>query len=104
MSEPADVDAAVETTRDGSVRIALRVIPRSPRTTFDGVRNGRILLRVTAPPVDRAANEAVIAAVAELIGVPKRAVRIVSGDTARDKTVEIAGVDGARVRERLGEG
>ena len=74
-----------------AVKIAIRVVPRSPRNKVDGVRDGRLLVRVTSPPVDDAANEAVIALLAERFGVPKRAIRIVSGATSRNKTVEIDG-------------
>jgi uncharacterized protein YggU (UPF0235/DUF167 family) len=77
------------------------VIPRSPRTAIDGVRAGRLLVRVTAPPVDSAANEAVIAALAGALDVPRRSIQIVAGLNARNKTVEIAGVTGAAVRTRL---
>ena len=77
------------------VRIELRVIPRSPRAGIEGVRDGRILVRVTAPPVDHAANEAVAAVLANALDVPKRAIRIVAGQTARNKAVEIEGVDAA---------
>jgi uncharacterized protein (TIGR00251 family) len=83
------------------VRIALKVIPRSPRTGVDGVRDGRVLVRVTAPPVDSAANEAVIAALADLLGVAKRSVRLVSGTTTRNKVVEVDGVDTAHATTQL---
>lgn len=87
----------LEATSDG-VRVALRVIPRSARTSFDGIRHGRLLLRVTAPPVDGAANQAVLGAVALALRVPKGRVTVVSGASTRDKVVEIAGVslDAAR--------
>jgi uncharacterized protein (TIGR00251 family) len=86
----------------GGVRIDLRVIPRSPRTAVDGVRDGRLVLRVTAPPVDHAANEAVVAAIAEVLDVPKRAVRLVSGATSRNKSVEVEGVAADTAAARLG--
>ncbi|HXT71373.1 MAG TPA: DUF167 domain-containing protein [Vicinamibacterales bacterium] len=88
----------------GGVRIQVRVIPRSPRTAIDGVREGRLLLRVTAPPVDDSANHAVVELLARALALPRRAVRIVSGETARNKTLEIAGLDAADVRSRLGFG
>ena len=91
---------AVVTTPSG-VRIDLRVIPRSPRTEIDGVRDGRLLLRVTAPPVDDAANDAVVETLARVLDVPKRSIRIVKGTTARNKTVEVAGMTGAAVLARL---
>jgi uncharacterized protein YggU (UPF0235/DUF167 family) len=65
------------------------------------VRDGRVLLRVTAPPVDSAANEAVVAALADLLGVAKRSVRLVSGTTTRNKVVEVDGVDAADVLAKL---
>ena len=83
------------------VRIDLRVIPRSPRTTIGGIRDGRLLVRVTAPPVDDAANDAVVEALARVLDVPKRSIRIVSGATARNKTVEVTGMTGAAVLARL---
>ena len=91
---------AVVTTPTG-VRIDLRVIPRSPRTEIDGVRDGRLLLRVTAPPVDDAANDAVVETLARVLDVPKRSIRIVNGATSRNKTVEVAGMNGAAVLARL---
>jgi uncharacterized protein YggU (UPF0235/DUF167 family) len=80
----------------GGVRIDLRVIPRSPRTFVGGERNGRLLVRVTAPPVDQAANSAVEAAIAEALGIPARRVRLVSGQASRSKTVEVTGVTEAQ--------
>jgi uncharacterized protein (TIGR00251 family) len=82
---------AVRPTPTG-IRVELRVIPRAPRNVIAGERDGRILIRVTAPPVDRAANDAVIALLAEVLHVPKRAIRIVAGETARNKSIEIDGV------------
>jgi uncharacterized protein (TIGR00251 family) len=84
------------------VRIGIRVMPRAPRTAVEGIRDGRLVIRVTAPPVDDAANEAVIAALATALDVPRRAIRIVTGATARNKTIEIAGVNTAGIRARLG--
>jgi uncharacterized protein (TIGR00251 family) len=79
------------------VRLALRVLPRSSRTTVDGVRDRRLLVRVTAPPVDAAANRAAIGALADYLGVPRGTIRIVSGAAGRNKTVEIAGMSSAAI-------
>lgn len=89
--------------RDG-VRVALKVIPRSPKTTLDGVRDGRLLVRVTAPPVDAAANDAVTEFLARSLGVPRRAVTLVMGETSRLKTVAVAGLPLDEVRVRLTPG
>lgn len=74
------------------VEIDVRVIPRASKTTIAGERNGRVLVRLSAPPVDGAANDALIEFFSKLFACPKRAVRIVSGDTHRSKRVAIDGV------------
>ena len=74
-----------------TLRIDVRVIPRASTNAVDGMRDGRVLVRVTAPPVDRAANDAVIDVLAKAYGVPKRCVRIIRGETSRNKTIEIGG-------------
>ncbi len=72
--------------------LAVRVTPRSSRASLEPGRDGGALAaRVTAPPVDGEANEAVIALVAKAFGVPKRDVRIVGGETSREKRLAIAG-------------
>jgi len=91
----------ISTTPTG-VRLELRVMPRAPRTKVDGIRDGRLVVRVTAPPVDGAANEAVIAALAAALALPKREIRIVGGERSRNKTAEIAGLDAEQIRTRLG--
>ena len=83
------------------VRIDLRVMPRAPRTAIDGVRDGRLVIRVTAPPVDHAANDAVVEALADALDLPRGAIRIASGASARNKTAEVAGLNEAQVRARL---
>jgi hypothetical protein len=76
-------------------------MPRSPKNGIDGIRDGRILVRVTAAPVDGAANDAVVATVAAALDLPRRAVRVVHGDSSRNKTIEITGLDSATARARL---
>lgn len=61
-----------------------------------------LLVKVTAPPVDSAANDAVIALLAETLKVPKRDIAIVSGESSRNKRVRIAGLSDADIRARLG--
>jgi uncharacterized protein (TIGR00251 family) len=73
------------------VRFEVRVQPRASRSAVVGVREGRLVVHVTAPPVDAAANDAVVALLAKELHVPKRAVRIVGGQRHRNKTIEIAG-------------
>jgi len=77
------------------------VIPRAPWTRVDGTRGGALLIRLAAPPVDGAANEALIAFLSEALALPRRNIRIVSGEKSRDKRVAIAGIDEAAARTRL---
>ena len=81
----------------------VRVIPRTQRDELAGARNGRLLVRVTAPPLEGRANAAVCATIAKAAGVPKTSVEVVRGERSRDKVVRIAGeVDEAQVRRALG--
>jgi uncharacterized protein len=72
------------------IRIAVRVHPRAthPHRVWDG---SRLELWIRQPPVAGAANSATTDEVADWLGVPRRAVRIVSGHAARTKVVEIEG-------------
>ena len=82
----------------GLVRFAVSVQPRASRTEVVGVHGGALKVRLQAPPVDGAANEALTDYLAGRLGVPRRAVRIVAGASSRAKTVEVDGVDSDRVR------
>lgn len=87
--------------RGGSVRFGVRVSPRASREAILGVHDGALKVALTAPPVDGAANAALIAFLAKKLGVAKSAVRIASGETSRTKTVEVVGLDVARLRDLL---
>jgi uncharacterized protein (TIGR00251 family) len=84
-----------------SAVIDIRVIPRAPRTRVDGERGGAILIRLAAPPVDGAANDALIAFLSDALALPRRNIQIVSGEKSRDKRVQIEGLDDAAARTRL---
>jgi uncharacterized protein len=70
----------------------VRVTPRAGRTAIAGVRDGQLIVKLAAAPVDGAANDALVAALADAFGVPTRAVSIVAGQRSRTKRVEFAGV------------
>jgi uncharacterized protein (TIGR00251 family) len=82
--------------------LSIRVIPRARRTEIAGRRGDAIMVRVAAPPVDGAANDALIACLAARLALPQRQIAIVRGATARDKTVAIEGVSLGDVLRRLG--
>lgn len=91
-------------TADG-VRLTVRLTPRAGRDGFGGVRTDaegvpHLVARVTAPPVDGAANNALIKLVAQSVRVPKSAVTLISGAGARIKILEIAG-DPGTIESRL---
>ncbi len=74
----------------------MRLTPRGGRDALGGVRRdqagrAQLLARVSAPPVEGAANVALVRLVAKALSVPKSAVAITSGETARIKTLEITG-------------
>jgi uncharacterized protein (TIGR00251 family) len=71
--------------------ILIRVVPRSRREAVDPERDGRLVVRTTAAPVDGSANARVVELIADYYGVRRRQVEIVSGHRARDKTVRITG-------------
>lgn len=83
------------------VRISVYVQPRASRNEIVGMQNGFIKIRLTAPPVDGAANGALTAFIAEQLGVAKSRVRIVSGSTGRRKVVEVEGVSQDRIDAAL---
>jgi uncharacterized protein len=85
-----------------TARITVRLTPRAAREEIAGVREGALVVRVTAPPVDGAANEALVKLLAKRLGLQRGALRIVSGGTARTKVVEVDGIVAAEAWQRLG--
>ena len=83
-------------------RITVKVQPRARATRVAARMEGAYRLQVAAPPVDGKANEACIAFFADLAGVARAQVRIVSGLTGRMKIVEIAGIGQEEMERRLG--
>lgn len=81
--------------------LSVRVIPRSPKSAISGRRGDAIVIRLAAPPVDGAANGALIDYLARLFGRPRRDVSIVSGEKSRNKRVKIDGVSDADGTVRL---
>ena len=80
------------------VEITIRVIPRARRTEMAGKRGEALLVRLAAPPVEGAANAALVTWLARLLDVPAAAIRILNGRHSRNKRVAVAGatVEGLR--------
>ena len=84
-----------------STRLRLRVSPGATRAGVVGRYGQAWRVRVAAPPEGGRANEAVIRLLAETLSVPRHAVTLVSGRGARDKIVELTGIDGPQAERRL---
>ncbi len=88
--------------KDGVVSFAVRVQPRAGRDEIAGEWQEGLKIRLTAPPVDDRANEALRRLLAASLKVPLSAVRIASGERSRSKRVEVRGVTAGAVRELAG--
>ena len=86
------------------VVLTLKVIPRSSVNAVAGPQSDALKLKVTAPPVDSAANAEVVRFLAEVLEVPRGAVQLLRGATSRHKQVRVVGLTAAQVRQRLGQG
>jgi uncharacterized protein (TIGR00251 family) len=86
---------------DSGVRLSVRVQPRASTNEVSGLHGDALKVRVTAPPVDGAANEAVVKVLAGTFGIPVRSVTIVAGAGSRTKVVELQGVSEERVTQLL---
>ena len=84
-----------------STRVRLRVSPGSRRTELAGRHGDGWKIRVSAPPEDGRANDAVLDLLAERVGLPRRALTIVSGHKARDKVVEMTGISLEEAERKL---
>lgn len=87
---------------DTPLTVAVRVTPRARRNAI-ALEGDTLRVWLTAPPVDGAANAALLALLAERLGIPKRAVTLVHGETAREKVVAIAGISAETLRQRLAD-
>ena len=90
----------IEATAIG-VTIKIYVTPRSSSNKVVGVHNGAIKVALTAPPVEGAANKALVEFLAKVLGVPKGAVRLTSGETSRHKVVAVTGVGAQAALKKL---
>jgi len=96
------MQGVVRQSKDG-VRVAVHVVPRSARNMIVGIHGGALRIRLNAPPVGGAANDALIAIVAKALGVPRRQVEIISGHTSRIKVVSVSGLTRDVVERKLAE-
>jgi uncharacterized protein (TIGR00251 family) len=81
--------------------VTVRVVARASKSGIGGIRDGALLVRLNAAPVDGAANAELIEVVASALDVPRRAVTIASGERSRHKTLIVAGLSAASVLTKL---
>jgi uncharacterized protein len=95
--------APISSTATG-VRLQLRIQPRASREEIVGVAGDAIRIRLTAPPVEGAANEALVRLLARRLEVARSAVEVISGLAGRDKLVAVEGITAEQAARRLGLG
>jgi uncharacterized protein len=86
----------------GGLLLSVRVIPKAKRSEFAGVRGDALLVRLAAPPVDGAANAALVELLSERFEIPRSRVTIVAGERSREKVVRLDGLAAADLRRRVG--
>jgi uncharacterized protein (TIGR00251 family) len=89
------------TAGPAGISLAVRVVPRGGRTEVAGIRGEALLVRLAAAPVDGAANDTLIALLADTFDCPRRDVTLLSGHRSRSKRVAIRGVTQSQVAARL---
>ena len=88
---------------EGGAAFPVRVMPRASKNEISGRYKGAVKIRVTAPPVEGAANQALIDFLADVLGARKSRIEILSGHASRDKIVCVVGLTPEEVEARLGE-
>jgi uncharacterized protein (TIGR00251 family) len=91
----------VVTATPTGVILDVRAIPRAKKTEISGVRDDALVVRLAAPPLEGAANAALVEFLADTLRLPHRAIRILTGERGRRKRVAIAGVTTAAVQAAL---
>lgn len=99
-SSPAAPAPAIR-EEGGRLLVTVRVTPRAAAESV-ALEGGALRVRVTAPPVEGAANAAVISLLARRLHVPKRAISMLRGASAREKLVAVEGISEAELRVRCG--
>jgi uncharacterized protein len=83
------------------VRLSIKVVPRASKNEIAGVQAGVWKIRLTAPPVDNAANDALVSFLAQVLDLPKRSISIVSGARGRSKTIEVSDASAQQITKKF---
>lgn len=82
--------------------LAVRVAPRSSKDEVSGIAEGVVRIRLTAPPVEGKANEALLKFLSKALGIPKGSFELAAGDHGRNKLVRVSGLGRDEAYARLG--
>lgn len=82
--------------------LKLHVTPRGSRNEVIGWRNDTLCVKITAPPVEGAANAAIVKFIADALGIRKSQIELVSGEKSREKTLRVTGLTDTEIRARIG--
>lgn len=88
----------------GGIELSVLVQPRASRSKIVGEHDGMLKIQLAAPPVDGEANAELVQMLARLLGVPKRQVTLISGETSRRKRVRVDGVETATALAAMNAG
>jgi len=77
---------------DNGIRVEIKVQPRSSRNQISGEQDGALKVKLTAPPVEGAANQALIDFLAHTLKIPKKNIILLRGETSRNKLIEILAI------------
>ena len=88
---------------DGRITLTLHIQPGAKKTEFAGLHGDALKIRLSAPPVDGKANEALIKFIAETLRLPKSAVNLKNGQTSRRKVLEVCGAEASSVAALAGD-
>jgi uncharacterized protein (TIGR00251 family) len=99
-TEPTSIRSFMR-PHDTGVYLAIKLQPRASRNEIGEALGNELRIRVTAPPVDAAANEALVRLLAEKLECPRSAVQLVRGQTSRHKTVWVNGLSPDVILQRL---
>ena len=89
------------TDAESGTAFPVRVIPRASRNEIESVTGNALKVRVTAPPVEGAANKALIELLAKRLKIRKSQIEIVAGQTSQHKMISVVGLGPSEVEERL---
>jgi uncharacterized protein (TIGR00251 family) len=90
-----------EQVTNGALTFAVKVVPRASKNQVVGAEGGALKIRLTAPPVEGKANDALIEFLANMLGVRRAQIEIVTGHASRRKIVRVRGVTAKQVKEKI---